>query len=296
MQRTNIGCRNCTYAHSVPHVGDAVPRLWTFFRNGPEEPRLMSVEDIAAQRYLYSPGDATNRDHRVDVRLQHLESMLGPLWPHLIDGFPPLDNEAVRKALALFIATLYNRHPQRIDDLRAIHQQIVLALNKLPKDENGNPAISHIEVNDHNREFDSSNWLSYVNARKIHFQKSFAGNIVSNTGAIAEILLLKRWAVIVADEPVFATCDAPIVLANDKKARFGFASKRTNLYLPLSPKRFLIIEDPGLHNGYYSSKPGFPEAMNYQTWCAADRYLLSATPSDEVLKGVMWFAGQHGLS
>lgn len=284
-------------AFRVPEAGDAIPRLWTFFRNGPEEPRLMSVEEVAAQRYLYSPGEnATSRDHSADVRLQQLESMLGPLWPHLIEGFPPLDNEAVRKALALFVATLYSRHPRRIGDIRAIHQQIVQALDKLPKDENGNPAISHVEVNGYNREFDSSNWLPYTRAGKMHFQKSFVGNIVSNSGSIAEILLLKRWAVIVSDEPVFATCDAPIVLANAKKTRFGFGTKGTSLYLPLSPKRFLIIEDPGLPDGYYSSKPGFPEAMNYQTWCAADRYLLSGKPSDEILKGVMWFADEHGLS
>ncbi len=257
----------------------------------------MSVEEIATKRYLYSPGEnATNRDHSVDARLQNLEAMFGPIWPSLTQGFLPLENSAIRKALALFVATLYNRHPHRIKDLRTIHEQIVQALEQFPKDEKGNPAVSHIALTCKKIEFDASNWASYKCAGNLHFHKSFTGNIITNSGGIAELLLLKRWAIIVSDEPVFATCDCPIVLTNSKKARFGFKTPGTNIYLPLSPTRFLIIEDRGLPDGYYASKPGFPEAMNYQTWCAADRYLLSAIPSDKILKGIMSFADEHGLS
>lgn len=276
---------------------DTFPRLWAFYRTGPEEPRLMSVEEIATQRYLYSPGEnGTNRDHSVDVRLQNLESMFGPIWPSLTQGFLPLENNAIRKALSLFIATLYNRHPLRIKDIQSFHEQFVEALEQMPKDEKGNPNVSHVELKGKRIEFDASNWDSYKCESKLYFHKSFTNNIIANSGGIAELLLLKRWAIVVSDEPVFATCDNPLVLANSKKTRFGFKTPGTTIHLPLSPTRFLIIEDRGLPDGYYASQPGFPEAMNYQTWCAADRYLLSATSSDEVLKGIMSFADEHGLS
>jgi hypothetical protein len=117
----------------------------------------MSVEEIATQRYLYSPGEnGTNRDHSVDVRLQNLESMFGPIWPSLTQGFLPLENNAIRKALALFVATLYNRHPHRIKDIQSFHEQIVETLEQLPKDEKGNPNISHVELKGKKIEFDAS--------------------------------------------------------------------------------------------------------------------------------------------
>lgn len=199
----------------------------------------MSIEEIATKRYLYSPGEnKANRDHSVDARLQNLEALMGPIWPRLTNGFLPLENNAVRKALSLFVATLYNRHPLRIKDLQAIHDQFVEALDQLPKDENGNPNVSHVELKGKQVEFDASGWQDYKCADKLYFQKSFAGNILANSGGIAELLLQKRWTIVVSDEPVFATCDNPLVLSNSNKPNFGFRTPGTTIHLPLSPTRF----------------------------------------------------------
>jgi hypothetical protein len=281
----------------APQTVSPVPRLWVFFREGPEEPRLTAIEEIAMKRYLYSPPtDAGSRDHSVDQRLEGLETMLGPVWPTVANGYLQLDTDPIRKALALFVATLYTRHPQRIDDFAATHAKLVAFLSRLPEDNDGNPALTQFEAKGKVHEFDASGWAEFTRAGKTEHQRSFAQALVPASGDLAKLLLKKRFAIVTSDHPVFATCDAPIVVRNASKEPFGFATKGTVVYLPLSPTRFLILDDEKLPNGYYETQPGFPEAMNYQTWCAADRYLLSASPSDEILAGLMAFADHHDLS
>jgi hypothetical protein len=112
---------------------------------------------------------------------------------------------------------------------------------------------------------------------------------VPTAGEIARILVRRRWAVIAADVPAFATCDAPLLLAHRSARRVGFNTKGARITLPLSPTRVLTIDDSTLPNAYYQSQAGFPEAINYQMWLAADRYLLSSIESHELLFGIVKF-------
>jgi hypothetical protein len=59
------------------------------------------------------------------------------------------------------------------------------------------------------------------------------------------------------------------------------------VYLPLSPTRYLMIEESDLPSDYYESKPLFPEGANYRTWTNAERFLISSVPSDDVLRGIL---------
>ncbi len=249
--------------------GDA-SRLWVFFREGPEEPRRMRPAEIAAQNYLYSPqaGDRT-RDHTVEQKLGTLEGALGQIWPAVTTGTVDLDNQSVRRILALFVSTLYLRNPQRLADRKMIHRRIGELL--------GNETLP-------------------LQWSKNDFQKAFTLDILSEARRLAELLLPKRWAVVASDAPDFATCDAPVILQNAERAPLAFGVQGTGVHLALSPTRFLIIDDEDDPEGYYATKPGFAEAMNYQTWVAADRYLLSSRPSDSVLQEIMAFAEEHGLS
>jgi hypothetical protein len=275
----------------------ATARLWVHFRDGPDEPQLKSINDIAAQRYLYAPvTTAGERDHSVDNRLQEIESLLGPMWPTITEGYVDLDREPIRMGLALFLATLYARHPQRLEEHRTVGEGLVAFLDRLPKDDNGNPEVSRLIVGDHVREFVSSEWTAFRQRTPDQVHQAFVDAVVPTSADIAKILLPKRWAIVTSSEPVFATCDAPLVVRGASERPSGFGTPGTVIHLPLSPWRFLVVEDSGLPNGYYATKPGFADAMNYQTWCAADRYLLTALDPHVTLEGVFRFVDANGIT
>lgn len=254
----------------------------------------MAVEEVAASRYLYAPKRGEHRDHSVDERLQDLENLLGRIWPAVAEGYVPLASPPIRMALSLFIATLYTRHPQRIANITRLHADLISAFDKFPKDAEGNPAITEVIHQGEARPFDATDWQRYVKAGKAEHKQAFVDTIIRDSGTIAEILLEKRFAIVTTAYAEFATGDSPLVVTNRSYDRFGFRTKDTVIHLPLSPTRYLILEDSGLPDGYYESQGEFPEAMNYQTWCASDRYLLSSIESDKVLAGIMGFADRHG--
>jgi hypothetical protein len=240
----------------------------------------MRPKEIAAQNYLYSPKKPDGaRDNTVEQRLSELETVLGEIWPAVTTGTVSLESPGLRKGLSLFLSTMYLRNPQRLSDHRYIHRAVSDIL--------GGRSLSPESVN-------RSKQPSRQEAGR--FEQAFVSALVEDGRKLAELLLPKRWAVVVSDSPAFATCDAPVVVQGIGNAPFRFGIEGTTVYFPLSPSRFLIIDDEKLPGGYYASKPGFAEAMNYQTWTAADRYLLSSEPSDTVLKGIMAFVDEYGLS
>lgn len=251
-------------------------RLWVFFRTGPEEPRLMRPEEVCAQNYLYAPvGRDGARDHSVDDKLGGLESLIGDIWPEVAYSTVDLDNASVRKALSLFVATLWLRNPQRIADTARLEERIRAFLRTVPAARYAN--------------------LTPLNPEQV--KAAFAHQILANGRSVAEALLHKRWTVVVADKPIFATCDVPVRVDGARDALLPPAEPESTVTVPLSPTRCLVIKPPDqLPNGYYEGNAEFYQAVNYQTWLAADRYLLSQAQSDTVLRDIMAFADQHGLS
>jgi hypothetical protein len=188
----------------------------------------------------------------------------------------PLENASIRKILALFVSTLYLRNPQRMREHQLIHQRIteLLGANQLADPNAPAPRRS----------------------RPSDFQVPFASDILANARPLAETLLERRWAIVASDAPEFATCDAPVIVHGTGGAPFSLGVVGTTVHLPLSPTRFLIIEDSRAPSGYYASQPGFADEANYNTWIAADRYLLSWHPSHAVLARIMALADERGLS
>lgn len=278
-----------------PSVPGREPKLWVFARE-PKPPFLTSVANVAVESNLYSPQDASGRrSSEVERRLCELESVLRVIWPQIAWDCVPLERTAVRKALALFVATLYLRNPQRIENCRALHERVVNEFDKLPKDHLGRPAISHVIRDGTTLEFDPAGWETFTAWRESDHRLLFSSMIFREARRIAERLLTKRWTIVACDDPVFVTGDVPVCLFNVERERYGFGTAGTQIGLPLSPVRFLLLGDPGLPEGYYAIQPGFAEAMNYLIWTNADRYLLSSQPSDEALAGIMSFADAFGL-
>jgi hypothetical protein len=277
--------------HDTP---GAEARIWAFPRNE-GDPFVVSVSKICAQSFLYSPKDAQGRrsDH-VEQRLAKLEATLGLIWPRVTTGYLSLDDEHVRRILALVIATLYLRNPQRRVEQRQVHSNLVKCFAGLPTDEQGNPKVAEVEIGGRHIALDTSDWQRFSRQDEDGLHELFASRILQEAQGLAEYLLPRRWACVVTDTEAFATSDSPVVLAHPERDHFGFRTPGVTVCLPLSPTRYLLIEESDLPSGYYMSKPGFPEGMNYQTWTNANRFLLSSMPSDEVLRGVMALADHIG--
>lgn len=271
-------------------------RIWAFTRTG-GDPFAVSVSKICAQSYLYSPRDAQGRrsDH-VEQKLAKLESTLGLIWPKVTTGYLALDDEHVRKILALFIATLYLRNPQRRVEQRRAHEVLVEFFGSPPSDAHANPTVSDVEIGGRGIQLAASDWQQFSTLDEDAHHERFASVVLQEARGLAEFLLPRRWVCVVTETDAFATSDSPVVLTHSEREHCGFRTPGVTVCLALSPTRYLLIEESDLASGYYMSKPGYPEAMNYRTWGNAERYLLSSMPSDEVLRGLMAFADQFGLA
>jgi hypothetical protein len=116
---------------------------------------------------------------------------------------------------------------------------------------------------------------------------------------LAELLLAKRWWVILSDTPVFATSDEPFVLEappgrGDHPT--GFATPGVTLSFPICPHRLLRMDDKAGEDGlYYSLQDAehlpFPSCavFNYSIWVNAHRFMFSHRRSDEVVREIAAF-------
>lgn len=97
-------------------VGEEDPDVWLFHKDE-GDPFRTSISNVAATSFLYSHRTTSGeRDFDVEDRLSSLESSLAPLWRRLADEFVDLEDSIVRKGIGLFLATLFHRNPQRVDD------------------------------------------------------------------------------------------------------------------------------------------------------------------------------------
>ena len=125
---------------STPETKDAkMKKVWAFHREE-GDPFLANVEDIAAQRHLYTPAcPEGNRDWKTDDKLTDLEDLISKVWPSIANDFVDLSDKHIRMAVSLFVATLILRHPSKIEDVKKVHDMMVSTWEKAPKDAEGRP-------------------------------------------------------------------------------------------------------------------------------------------------------------
>lgn len=272
-----------------PEASHDNSQIWVFDRKK-GEPYITHIRNVCAEGYLYAPRDESgHRSYTVEKRLSELESVVGELWPAITEGITDLDALPIRQALSLFVATLYLRNPQRIEQYESVHRRIVEFFESGPKDLRGKPLCETVFLGRRRIKVDPSGWDSYVRRDTNEHRRTFVAGVMSHAGELARLLVDKRWTIVVADEPTFATSDAPVCLSHPTRSKYGFGTPGITVRLPLSPTRLLMIGDVGLPNGYYDIKDGFGGASNHEVWVNADRYLLSAFDTDVVLAGVMTF-------
>jgi hypothetical protein len=264
------------------------PCVWVFPRED-GDPFLTGVNGICAENYLYSPANADgDRSFELEERFSKVEGLLSHLWPELATGFADMSDSAIRKAIALLASILLMRTPAAFEQTQKIHYDMVSVFDTFPTDEDGNPLISEILIQGKPVPFEVSSYPQFRSASNEALRHMFVNVIKESVGPIAEMLLEKRWSVIVADYPAFITTDNPVTYINrdPKKRTFGIKTEQTSVLLPLSPTRLLLMDD--MHdepsNQYYPLEADNQGLFNIILGGNANLYMISSRHPDVVCK------------
>lgn len=267
------------------------PKVWIFSRDAKDgDEKLTWIRNVCAQRYLYSPKAADGeRSWNVDDDLEGVEMLLAQFWSEISTDFIDLANESIRKALSLFIATNYIRHPANIRIVKEIHRQLLQFYEALPKNSEGTPDISSFSFNGKEYPLDTSDWHSYRKRDENDHHHFFVKRIRADSGHLAEIILRKRWSVVFTDKPHFITSDKPVILQNLEKERFGFGTAGSIISFPLSPTRLLIMDDRYEEppNQYYQLIPGNLGGHNLSIWRESTRFMITGRAIPDVLNEIV---------
>jgi hypothetical protein len=266
------------------------PLVWIFSKQS-GEPRLTDTKQVAAECYLYSPKDKDGvRLWTMEAELMRLENLVARLWPTIANGFVNLEeNSSIRKLIALFVATLYLRHPRRLSQTVQIHAEIVELCGGLPKDANGNPQVRAVQHGGKIYSFDNSDWLQYKAVGPEEKKQMFIDGIRQNSIRFAELLMKKRWSIIFSELPVFITTDSPVTVVNPSRDTFGLRTAGTVIFFPLSPTRLLVIDDreDQPRDQYYPLMESGSASANLVAWRNCDRFMISSRHTDIVCAEIL---------
>ncbi|HKO61190.1 MAG TPA: DUF4238 domain-containing protein [Pyrinomonadaceae bacterium] len=258
-------------------AGQEDPDVWLFHKEE-GDPFRTSISNVAAGSFLYSSRSETGeRDFTVEKRLGELENTIAPLWRKFANGFVSLEDPTLRKGIGLFISTLFHRNPQRIDDHLTF-------LDKLKPQTGTTEAQANPETTELN-----------TTRRKVRkgLTDGFVHTLLSESGPTAEQLIKKRWAVVVAKEPVFATCDNPVMVLHDDSRLRGLGFFGGDILVPVSLTRMMMLDDKHSEgNNYYELYGETLGAFHGITLRYALRFLISSRPSDELLSELVTLSDQ----
>lgn len=274
------------------------PLVWALSKYA-GEPFLTSVRQIGAQCFIYSPKDGSGkRQWDMEAKLTGLEGAMNSIWPMLANASVDLQgDEAIRKALALFVSILHLRHPKRLSEVETIHKQIVSMCEGFPKDEAGRPMIESVEHRGIVQPLDNSSWYDSKAAGPNEKSRMFVDGIRQNATAFAQILLKKRWYVVFSQQPVFITTDTPVAMVNPNRKVFGLATPGTEVLFPLSPTRVLIMDDrhDQPEGSYYplldDTRGSGP--FNLTAWHHAERFMISPRHTHAVCAEMVAWSDGH---
>lgn len=239
-------------------AGKDDPDVWLFHKDE-GDPFKTSISNVAVQSFLYSTvSEANVRDFAAENKLCDLENVIGPLWKRFAQEFVNLDDTIIRKGIGLFVATLFHRNPQRIND--------------------------HVELsNQISERRHSGSEINEDTDRETH-KDAFVHSLFKESGPTAEGLIKNRWAVIVSDTPVFATSDNPVMVLHDDLLLRGLGFFGGDILVPISPTRMMMLDDRHREgSNYYKLHVETLGAFHGIVLRYALRFMISSRPSDEVL-------------
>lgn len=274
------------------------PQVWIFSRDKEDgAEKLTNIRNICARRYLYSPADkAGKRSWTLETKIEQLESTCSEFWERLANDFVELNDESIRKVVALFVSIMYLRHPDILKELPNIHKNIVRLFERAPKLADGTPDVDSIEINGELHKIDTSGWHEYCSWDKREHHQFFTYLVQSEAIHLANLLIKKRWSVVFTEEPQFITSDKPVAKQHATKETFGFGTKGAIVSFPLSQTRLLVMDD--MHsepsNQYYPLKEGNIGAFNHSIWRGGSRFMVSGRPIEQVLREIVEWVDAHG--
>jgi hypothetical protein len=264
-------------------------KIWRFGKTD-GDPELKPIEKVAVKFYLYAPKDADGkRDYAFEKRLSSLEQFFGDrVWLQACNDMVPLGWEPLRKMVALLAAVMYLRNPAQFEVVKAMHRQIVDALEQLPA------LPEAIEHDGKATRLDRSSWPAYRDADENDLKRHWLSEIGS-ANWLAEVFVKMRWAVVFSDQPVFVTSDHPVAFVHPSLGFRGLRDPEAMVYFPLSPTRILVMDnrhhEPA--DNYYPIKVG-AGAFNLVTWRNATEYMFSHRSTDLVCAEMLQEAHVQG--
>lgn len=272
---------------AVPNPNRRMDQVWIFHRKE-GEPQLTSIDNIATQKYLYTPKDQDGiRDPRLERKLAGLEGLLSRLWPKLASDFVNLGAESIRKAISLFLSVQLLRHPDHRETVREIRRRLIEVVEQQPLDANGNPDISHIQIGTGVYPVDNSDWNSYRDANQSLDDELWLEAIERDAVNHAKKLMEKRWSIVFIADPLFVTSDFPLFVPQPEFERYQIGASDATILFPVSPTRLLCIDnlnEPA--NQYYRLENSQADLYNMLTWVNTKSFLISPRNVPDVLAGI----------
>lgn len=266
-------------------------KVWVLKREGNDEPELKPIKKVATEFYLYAPRGPNGRDYSFEDKLASLEQMFGgPFWESVTAGYINLCDNTVRKALSLLVSVMYLRNPLYLEQIRALHQQMVGFYSQFPD------LPDALEIAGTTYELDKNNWPSYSNASEDDIKRMWLDNVGSATW-LAEMLMGMRWAILLSEEPVFITTDNPVVTLHPSLQFRGIKNPDTSVVFPLSPTRLLHIDNRMSEpDGQYCPLKTNPGSMNGLLWRYAINAMYSSRHTDHVCAEICADAEHQGFT
>jgi hypothetical protein len=266
-------------------------KVWVLKRESNDEPELKPIEKVATGFYLYAPRGPNGRDYSFEDKLASLEQVFGgPFWDSVTTGYIDLCDTTARKALSLLVAVMYLRNPSHLEQTRALHRQMVGFYSQFPE------LPDSVEIAGKTYELEKDSWPSYSNASEDDIKRMWLDNVGSATW-LAKMLMGMRWAILLAEEPVFITTDNPVVMLHPSLQFRGIKNAETSVVFPLSPTRLLHIDNRMSEpDGQYYPLKTNPGSMNLLLWRYAINAMYSSRHTDHVCTEICADADQNGFN
>lgn len=257
---------------------------------------LTNVRNVCGKRYLYSPiGDSGERLWHLDKKIQDLETTMGAIWPAIAEGFIDLSDFKIRKGLSLFVAVMHLRNPDTRKAVEQVHRGLIELYEGVPTKSEGTSDVDAIEISGVIHPLDTGGWHEYRMWGKNDHDRFFTHVLESETVRIAEMLMRKRWSIIMTERDVFVTTDKPVVLQHQSLPTLGLGTPDVIVSFPLGPKRLLIMDD--MHhepaNQYYPLHESAEGAFNLGVWRNGSRFMITGRPMHIVLSEIVTWAEAH---
>lgn len=269
------------------------PKVWILSKDENDKDEFITnIKNICVKGYLYSPIDNIGiRDWELENKFNVLETLLSKIWKNIANKFINLEDYYLRKALSLFVATLYLRHPDTFQETIKNHKNLVSFYKNFFNDSNTFENTQSIEINGKLFDMDLSDWNNYHRWKKDNSQKFWISFIEKEAINLAQILMKKRWSIIFTEFDQFITTDKPVVKFNQHQQIHGFETNGTIIIFPLSQRRLLVMDDlyDEPMNQYYPLKSNQLGLFNYLLWHNSSRFMISGRPISDVLSEiVLW--------